>query len=259
MKFLKDIIRSGLQTFGYDLRRQPTRLRFPVEFSDVEKKAFEHVRSHRLSMVSDERLFATILACKHVIEQNIPGDFVECGVFRGGNAILAKILFDAYGVDRKVWLFDTFLGMTKPLDVDVDSSSGEPAIEQYEKMDRGGHNDWVFCPLDQVKAHFADAKLLDDQVIFVQGDVLQTLDSQPLPDAIAVLRLDTDWYESTKKELEVLYPRLTTGGALLIDDYGHFQGAQKATDEYFAGPVNRPLLNYTDYTGRIGVKPTART
>ncbi len=258
MQFLKKSIRAGLQTLGFDLRRQPTSLRFPVEFSDVEKKAFDYVRAHHLSMVSDERLFATILACKHVIEQEIPGDFVECGVFRGGNAILAKMMFDAYGVDRKVWLFDTFLGMTEPLDVDVDSSSGAPAIEHYEKMKRGGHNDWVYCPLDQVQANFANARLLDEKVIFVQGDVLTTLDSEPLPTAIAVLRLDTDWYESTKKELEVLYPRVTTGGALLIDDYGHFQGAQKATDEYFTGVLSRPLLNYTDYTGRIGVKPAER-
>ncbi len=257
MKLLKKSIRAGFWALGFDLRRRPTSLRFPIEFSEIEQKAFDHIRLHGLSMVSDERLFATILACKHVIEQNIPGDFVECGVYKGGNAILAKMMFDAYGVDRKVWLFDTFLGMTKPQTIDVETSSGEPAIVKYQNMDRGDHNEWVFCPLDQVKANFSEAGLLDDNVIFVQGDVLQTLDSPELPQAIAVLRLDTDWYESTKKELEVLYPLVTPGGALLIDDYGHFRGSQKATDEYFAGITQRPLLNYTDYSGRLGIKPGA--
>ncbi len=254
MQFLKKTIRSGLYSLGFDLKRRPTSLRFPVEFTNIEKQAFDYVRSHDLSMVSDERLFATILACKHVVEQDVAGDFVECGVFRGGNAILAKFIFNAYGVDRKVWLFDTFRGMTEPLAIDIGTSSGEDALEQYRKMDRGDHNDWVYCPLEQVKANFAEAGLLDDRVVFVQGDVLETLNSQPLPAAISVLRLDTDWYESTKKELEVLYPRVSSGGVLLIDDYGHFQGAQKATDEYFSSGVQRPLLNYTDYTGRVGVK-----
>ncbi|WP_418316440.1 TylF/MycF/NovP-related O-methyltransferase [Piscinibacter sakaiensis] len=254
MPSLKKTIRSGLRSFGYDLQRVSPAHRYPVEFGAAEKKAFDHVRAHNLSMVSDERLFATILACKHVIEQGIPGDFVECGVYKGGNAILAKMLFDAAGVERRVWLFDTFLGMTKPLPVDVDTGTGEDALRHYASMDRGDHNDWVYCPIDQVKSHFEAAGLLDDKVVFVQGDVLQTLAQPLLPEQIAVLRLDTDWYESTLKELQVLYPRLSVGGALLIDDYGHFQGAQKATDEYFSGAVRRPLLNYTDYTGRVAVK-----
>lgn len=75
-----------------------------------------------------------------------------------------------------------------------------------------------------------------------------------VPDSIAVLRLDTDWYESTKKELDALYPRLSSGGVIIVDDYGVWQGARAAVDEYFSAH-RRPLFHYIDDTGRIGVKP----
>jgi O-methyltransferase len=96
---------------------------------------------------------------------------------------------------------------------------------------------------------------LDDKIIFIQGDVAVTLEvPNNLPEGIAVLRLDTDWYESTKKELEILYPRLSVGGVLLVDDYGHWVGAREAVDEYFKRHNNRPFLVYNDNTGRAGVK-----
>lgn len=255
MKAIKRAICSGFKSLGYEVRRTSSEPFLPVEFSLIEKAAFEYVRKHDLSMVSDERLFATILACRHVIEQNIEGDFVECGVFRGGNAIAAKMVFDGYRIDRRVWLFDTFLGMTKPsVDVDIESATGISAIHQFDSMDRQSHNDWVFCPMDEVKGNFSKAGLLDDRVMFVKGDVADTLHAASLPEKISVLRLDTDWYASTKLELEILYPRLSVGGALIIDDYGCYRGAQKATDEYFSGVARRPFLNYSDYTGRIAIK-----
>lgn len=256
MRAIKRFILSSLRRCGYDLRRLPERSTVPVEFTTAEREIFEYVRAQGLSMVSDERLYATILACRHVVQQGIPGDFVECGVYKGGNAIIAAHLFKAYGAPRQVWLFDTFRGMTAPTDEDRESHSGKPVLEEFQSQARGDHNEWVYCPIEQVQAHFRAAGLLDDRVRFVQGDVLETLvEGQPLPEAVSVLRLDTDWYESTRRELEVLYPRLSTGGVLMIDDYGHFLGAQKATDEYFAAGRARPLLHYIDYTGRVGVKP----
>ena len=92
-----------------------------------------------------------------------------------------------------------------------------------------------------------------DKVFFVKGMVEQTIPAHA-PDRIAMLRLDTDWYESTKHELEHLYPRLSGKGTLIIDDYGHFLGARKATDEYFARLKVRPLLSRVDYAGRIALK-----
>lgn len=256
MQAVKNAVKAAIRATGFELRRIPKPLGPPVEFSPAERDVFRYVREHGLSMVSDERLYATILACRHVVDQHIPGDFVECGVFKGGNALIAAWLFKALGVPRRVWLFDTFRGMTAPTDLDRETTQDDlPAMIEYRQKDRGDHNEWVYCPIEQVQAHFREAGLLDDRVVFVQGDVLQTLrDPGHLPEQVSILRLDTDWYESTKVELEVLYPRLSVGGVLLIDDYGHFTGAQQATDEYFANGVPRPLLNYTDYTGRVGVK-----
>lgn len=94
-----------------------------------------------------------------------------------------------------------------------------------------------------------EVKELSSQVILIEGDVLETLvKTQNIPGKISVLRLDTDWYESTKKELEVLYPKLAVGGVLMIDDYGYWGGAKKAVDEYFAD-IPRPFLQYTDSAG----------
>jgi hypothetical protein len=92
-----------------------------------------------------------------------------------------------------------------------------------------------------------------EQFTFVEGDVSQTL-QQTVPEKIALLRLDTDWYESTKTELEVLYPRLSVGGVCIFDDYGHWQGARRAVDEYFDGLGYRPYMHPIDYSGRVLIK-----
>jgi hypothetical protein len=120
-------------------------------------------------------------------------------------------------------------------------------------MQQATHNEWCYASLDDVKSNFA-RRGLGPNVHFVAGDVSQTLEGDLLPDKIAILRLDTDFYDSTRKELEVLYPRLSIGGCLLIDDYGHWSGARKATDEYFNQARNRPFLQYVDSTGRTAVK-----
>ncbi|MFL9812234.1 class I SAM-dependent methyltransferase [Stutzerimonas sp. VN223-3] len=229
--------------------------KMPVEFTQEEKNIVSYVMDNKLTLVSYERLWATLMACKHAVERDIPGDFVECGVWRGGNAILAAAIFKLYGSDRRVYLFDTFKGMTEPTEADKYFSDGSSVREVFLSKQRDTHNEMYYSALEEVKANFAKANLLDENVIIVEGDVLVTLEQeQNLPDKIAVLRLDTDWYESTKKELEILYPRVSIGGSLIIDDYGHFTGSKKATDDYFEETKKRPLLLYTDYTGRIGVK-----
>lgn len=229
--------------------------KMPVEFTQEEKDIVNYVMDNKLTLVSYERLWATLMACKHAVERDIPGDFVECGVWRGGNAIVAAAIFKLYKSDRRVYLFDTFKGMTEPTDADKYFSDGSSVREVFASKQRDTHNEMYYSALEEVKTNFSDANLLDENVIIVEGDVLITLEQeQNLPEKIAVLRLDTDWYESTKKELEVLYPKISIGGTLIIDDYGHFTGSKKATDEYFEATKKRPLLLYTDYTGRIGVK-----
>jgi hypothetical protein len=204
------------------------------------------------TLTSPERQWALLKGIEYLNASSIAGDIVECGVWRGGSAMLAKTLCRSSGSDRTVYLFDTFAGMTAPTAADI-SVGGLSAQVKYREKKRQTHTDWSFASLEEVRDNFKRAGLLDDRVVFVKGMVEQTLrNSVDLPERIALLRLDTDFYESTKVELEVLYPRLVSGGLLIIDDYGHWQGARKATDEYFA--AEQPFFIRIDYTARLLVK-----
>lgn len=227
---------------------------FPVEFDDEDRDVCEHVIGRKLTMVGREGVFSTLLACRHVCNAGVVGDFVECGVWRGGNSIVAADVFGRLDRTRRVHLFDTFEGMTQPTSVDVGNRDGEPALRRFLAGKKDTHNEWCYASLDDVKANFAVRGLQSERIRYVKGDVLETLlDPANLPEKIAVLRLDTDWYESTKLELEVLWPRLQSGGVLIVDDYGHWGGAQKAVDEFFEQHP-RPLLQYVNYTVRAAVK-----
>lgn len=211
------------------------------------------------TMVSPERLMATVDAVTHIVRRDVPGALVECGVWRGGSVLGMIRTLQRLGVaDREVYLCDTFTGMTAPSAEDI-SAFDPPAFATYEAASVAGDRAWsglfgegVFG-LEQVQTLIEGTGYPSERVHFVVGDVLETI-PDGAPDVIAVLRLDTDWYDSTSHELEHLYPRLARGGVLIIDDYGHWQGAKKAFDEYFASRDDQPLLSRTDYTGRMGVK-----
>jgi hypothetical protein len=113
---------------------------------------------------------------------------------------------------------------------------------------------WCFSSIEEVKNNIATLNYPTEKVYFVKGKVEDTIPTT-IPQKIAVLRLDTDWYESTKHELEHLFPLLVSGGVLIIDDYGHWEGARKAVDEYIEKNNLNILLNRIDYTGRIAIKP----
>lgn len=193
------------------------------------------------------RIEAMAAAVRQIDEQGIRGDIVECGVWRGGNIILARML----SPDRVCWLYDTFTGMTAPQDIDVHLKTGNKAAASYKKKMRRGDK-WAGVSVDEVRANLAETGTLnEDKLRFVEGPVEETLlDNENLPEKIALLRLDTDWYQSTKIELEMLHPRLVTGGILIIDDYGHWAGARKAVDEYF----KKPLMEWIDYSAVRMVK-----
>jgi O-methyltransferase len=239
-----------LRLIGYQL--SPLAVSFPVEFDDEDKKVVQRVLGDKLTMTSAERLFTTLMATRYACSQGIPGDFVECGVWRGGNSILAADVFRRFDSTRKVHLFDTFAGMTEPTEHDVDRS-GQHVFKKFSEASKNDHNAWCYASLDEVMANVSRYEL-SAHAKYIKGDIVETLERKDvLPDRISVLRLDTDWYESTKKELEVLYPRLQVGGVLIVDDYGHWGGARKAVDEYFNN-IPKPFLAYTDYTGRVGIK-----
>jgi hypothetical protein len=209
-------------------------------------------RYRTFTLTSIERQWALMSSIRYLNAAGIEGDIVECGVWRGGSMMLAKDLCSESSITRRIYLYDTFAGMSEPTDDDV-SHIERPARETYQATRRDGGTDWADASLEEVKENFRRAQLLDDSVVFVKGKVEATLaDMHNQPQRIALLRLDTDWYESTKIELEVLYPRLVPGGVLIIDDYGHWAGARKAVDEYFKNdPI---LLNRIDYTARLVVR-----
>jgi hypothetical protein len=199
---------------------------------------------------SSEARLQAMRDCVLAIERDrLAGDVVECGVWRGGNIILARKLAPA----RICWLFDTFAGMTAPTELDC-KQNGVRAIDSFRA--KSATRPWAAASLEEVRSYFAETETLDDgRLRFVVGPVERTLlDPANLPERIALLRLDTDWHASTKLELEVLYPRLAPGGFLIVDDYGHWLGARKAVVDYFAGsPIK---IEPIDDTGVIILKPT---
>jgi O-methyltransferase len=207
------------------------------------------------TMTTYPRMWALLQAVRYVHSNGIPGDFVECGVWRGGSsALMARTLDVLADSDRKVWLYDTFNGMTEPGALDVQSASGVSAATMMEMTEVGdGDNVWAYASLTEVLANLRELQIPSTRLQVVAGDVRLTLENHR-PDAIAILRLDTDFYDSTTVELEHLYPRLSKGGVLIIDDYGHWSGARRAVDEFFQCQASRPLLIPIDETGRLCIK-----
>ena len=153
---------------------------------------------------------------------------------------------------RTLHLFDTFDGMSPPTEADRDAMSGLRAASLLKKA-RKSSPIWCCSPLDEVRANLARTNYPADRARFIVGKVEDTIPREA-PDKISILRLDTDWYESTKHELVHQYPKLSVGGVLIVDDYGHWKGARQAVDEYLNDNRLPILLNRIDYTGRIAIK-----
>jgi O-methyltransferase len=201
-------------------------------------------------MTSPERIYALIQAVRYVSTNGIAGAIVECGVWKGGSmAAAAKTLIQMQDVSRDLYLFDTFEGMSEPTANDVDYS-GKRADEVMLENANFKCED---APLERVKEVLYGTGYSKGKIHFVQGKVEETIPAGA-PQAIALLRLDTDWYESTRHELVHLFPRLAKNGVIIIDDYGHWKGSQRACDEYFTENQIPILLNRIDYTGRIALK-----
>ena len=220
-------------------------LSYPAGTTDNEIALFGRVQPY--TMTSFECVVALSQAVEYVISNGIPGALVECGVWRGGNLIvMGETLRTRGATGRQVVGFDTFEGMTEPTDRDV-SRDGEFA------RDLAPDGPWCQAGIEDVRS-ILKAHTLDNAIDLVPGRVEDTI-PRAAPGEIALLRLDTDWYDSTMHELEHLYPRLSHGGVLIIDDYGYWQGQRQAVDEYFTRERPRPLLMRIDHGARIAVKP----
>ena len=219
-KIIKKIIKSSLKKFNLEIIKINERSReIPIEFNQNDIDIFDYVIENQLTMVSQSRLISTMIACKHAVLAEINGDFVETGVWRGGNALAAKMIFENYKSKKEVYLFDTFQGMTRaPTEFDIkDRQRDTWKIDSFKRFNenlKNNQSDWAFASIDDVKNNFNNAKIDLEGVNFIKGDVIETLKlNENIPNNICVLRLDTNFYESTKMEIKTLYPRLAMGGS----------------------------------------------
>lgn len=244
-----------LQRAGYRVVRLPHPDHLARTHPDLEEDfARLYKRCAPYTATSAERMHAVWTAVRHVDRHKVPGDIVECGVWRGGSSMLAALTLGELGDEtRRVHLFDTFSGMTAPTGRDRDLG-GAPVMPLWTAArNHVAAPVLAYASLSEVRANMARTDFQPERIVFVKGPVEETLPAQA-PQQIALLRLDTDWYESTRHELEHLWPRLSPGGVMIVDDYGHWLGAREAVDEFFAGRRDAPLLHRIDYTGRAAVK-----
>lgn len=260
MSSLAQVVKSAFRLAGFDLRRAQadghpsdelvSKSRLPDQ-PDWVNEIIAFVKPY--TMTSPERIAAVCQAVVHIERWNIDGDIVECGVWQGGSMMAAALTLLRHEHCRTLHLYDTFEGMSQPTSVDREASSGRSASDLLASKNIDSAI-WARSALDTVKHNLSLTAYPNDRVNFIPGKVEDTIPGS-IPSKIAILRLDTDWYESTRHELIHLWPRLATNGILIIDDYGHWAGARKAVDE-FIEEFGRPLfLNRIDYTGRLVVKP----
>jgi O-methyltransferase len=218
-------------------------------FNDIYEKC------RPFTMTSIERLYALYKSVEYIVSVDLDGDFSETGVWRGGSCMLiAETLLALSSSSRRIFLFDTFTGHPPPdADKDVDIW-GNRAIDEWQRMTRDGNHGWGYVSLEEVQANLALTGYPTNNLVFVKGMVEETARYVPSMDKLALLRLDTDWHDSTRASLEYLYPRLVSGGVLVVDDYGHYQGQRMAVDAYLKASGESILLNRIDYSCRLGVK-----
>jgi O-methyltransferase len=247
---VRKLVRRALASL--DLKVVPSTSAAPFATDDLEFRALQ-AKCQPYTMTSVERLYALYQASKYVAQRQIPGAFVECGVWRGGSTMMMAHSLLACGIrDRDIYLYDTFEGMTEPTDKDV-NYRGQPARDSWLKQQKLTHNEWCYASMDDVSKNIGLTGYPFDKFQLVQGKVEDTIPRRA-PEQIALLRLDTDWFESTYRELTHLFPRLMVGGVLIIDDYGQWRGAREATDQYFEEIKTPVLLQRIDRTGRLVVK-----
>lgn len=209
------------------------------------------------TLTSPQLGYALRSALTHLARTGVRGDVVECGVWRGGSmALAAKTLLKQGDDTRHLWLYDTFdwrWEQAGPNDgfVAADSPAGAQPRDPSTATISAKATD---TSTGHVRRLLLNTGYPGNQLHLVQGLVQETIPDRA-PDHIALLRLDTDQYDSTLHELKYLYPRLVHGGVLIVDDYAKLSGATRAVDEYFADMPDSPYLQRVDIQGRVGVKP----
>lgn len=222
-----DLLKRALTDMLYDHVDPQVR----IEGRDWPQRAY--------TMIGLKRLDNLQHCIEDILINNIPGDLIETGIWRGGAAMFMRAVLKAYDVsDRNVWAADSFEGLPLP---DIEKYPGDTGDFHHQFRD-------LAVSLEEVKANFQRFGLLDENVYFLKGWFRDTIPHAQI-DQLAVLRLDGDMYESTMEVLLQLYPKLSTGGYVIVDDYGAVAGCRKAVDDYRQINGIQEELNWIDWTG----------
>ncbi len=264
--WLDRVLRPSRRRAGSSDRERPIEA-LPDHFDPAFVAAYQ--RHRQATVLPWQGLYTAWSAARYVAERDVEGAIVECGVYKGGcSAIMAEAILRhsrAQPPIRELYLYDTFRGMVEPSEHDSKAApvglaarskarSPDDVKARYGRRDRGDYVDWCYGSLDDVRATVGRSGYPEGRVHYVEGKVEDTIPGRA-PARIALLRLDTDFYESTRHELIHLYPRLAAGGVLIIDDYEAWEGARRAVDEYFEEVGDRPLLLRDAANGALaGVK-----
>ena len=255
-KVLFILSKKVLASFGFSINLGSSSKSYP-ELNEQEEKFCLEVYNSSLTLTSLESLKLLAICCSYVKKADIAGDFVETGVWRGGSSIVAKYVI---GNSKAFFLYDTYDGMTEPSEFDyrIGEGSAEKTKQKWKDLQTDSGNEWVAASLKEVENNFKTFNLLDSTVKLIKGDVRLTLESsENLPKVISILRIDTDFYDSTLVSLRKLWPLLSSGGVLILDDYAHWDGARRAVDEFFIESGLSTLLTVpiAGGGGRVVLKP----
>ena len=238
---------------GTPLREGYLRPDFGVDDEAAIKAAVRRVRGN--TMTSFERLATLWQQVRYLDRYGIDGALVECGTWRGGSVGMMALahLAACPTADRRLHLFDSFEGLPEPT-----AKDGTKAAQYASGRTTGALEriDACTAPLEENRALLEGAIGYPSELLtYHQGWFQETVPvAAPSLGPIALLRLDGDWYESTVVCLEHLYPLVPPGGVVVIDDYGHWEGARRAVDEFIAETAEPILLSHIDYTGRFWVR-----
>lgn len=239
--------------FGYTLRKKESDT--PVDIFNDKEFMLLYDQCKDYTMTTIERMYSLYQSMNYIFQNNIEGNFVECGVWKGGSSMLIALMLKKQQMNnRKLYLYDTFEGMSEPSEFDKTFSGQSAEILLTKEKKEIQSSVWCYSSLDEVKQNLFSTGFGKENIIFIKGKVEDTIKDN-LPGNLSLLRLDTDWYESTKIELELLYPLLQNKGVLIIDDFGHWDGAKRAVIEYFEKIKFNPFLFRIDFTGRLMLKP----
>lgn len=257
MTLLKNLLKKGFYLFGCEIRKiGPGGLNVPKDFDPEVAEIVRNVSPYTLT--SPEAINALVEAARYIVKNRIQGSIVECGVWRGGSMMaIAQALVSLDECSRECFLFDTFEGMSRPGENDYSVQLGKASGHFKKVQPANDSSDWCRAGLEEVRNNLAQTHYDEKRLHFIKGKVEDTLPEKYSGGRIALLRLDTDWYESTKHELTHLFPLLSEGGVLIIDDYGFWEGCKKAVDEYVSEHQIPILLNRVDHTVRIAIKTSS--